>query len=528
MENKHSNFGIINLSAKNNDCKLDVVFIHGLDGDAYNTWKNEYGEIWPEWLCDDFNNVAVWTIGYNAASSAWEKDTMSMSERGYNLIEEIHANKNLGNKPLFFIVHSMGGLILKYILELSHQQNKYVDILNNTKGICFLSTPHNGSNGANILKALNIFYRANFVVKELSKNNNELDRLANSFSNIVIQNNLKCFTFYETQEVRKEHFTFLGKKIPLFLLGKKGIQIVTRDSAKGNFNQENPIPLDRDHINICKLKNKDELVYKKIIEYISKILDENNTTEENNYKEILNSLKDTEENEKSTNRVFLIFNADDISDKMYNVVGYIEDNNEYESDFLEFTFNDIHDENEQEKFLRLLHQKSELIDVPVHFIIPPELFLVNFKLWKYDNTELIKIYNVLFHNKNKFSLNSRGYSSLINDWNNKFSTLKENNISNSLLPIDGIHDTFDCRSNKIGAYFTYQPEIHQNIEKIVRFANIGIWNYSSGDIIKYKEWLNGTFSLSDLKKESRNYDHVALLWDDMSLLKDFKNMRGQK
>ena len=76
------------------------------------------------------------------------------------------------------------------------------------------------------------------------------------------------------------------------------------------------------------MKNKDELVYKKIIEYISEILNENNTTEENNYKEILNSLKDTEENEKSTNRVFLIFNADDISDKMYNVVGYIEDNNE--------------------------------------------------------------------------------------------------------------------------------------------------------------------------------------------------------
>jgi hypothetical protein len=274
------------------------------------------------------------------------------------------------------------------------------------------------------------------------------------------------------------------------------------------------------------LKNKDELVYKKIIEYISEILNENNTIEEKSYKEILNSFKDTEEKKKSTNRVFLIFNADDISDKIYNVVGYIEDNNEYESDFLEFTFNDIQDESEQEEFLRLLYEKSQLINIPVHFIIPPELFLVNFKLWKYDGTELIKIYNVLFHNKNKFSMNSRGYSSLINDWNTKFNTFKDKNISNSLLPINGIYDTFDCRIHKIGAYFTYQPEVHENIEKVVRFANIGIWNYSSGDIINYKEWLNGTFNLSNIKEESRNYDHVALLWDDMSLLKDLKNMRG--
>ena len=526
MEKKHNNFGIINLFGKNNDCKLNVVFIHGLNKDAYNTWKNEYDEIWPLWLFDDFNNIAVWTIGYDATSSAWKKDTMSMSERGKNLIAEIHANENLGNKPLFFIVHSMGGLILKYILELSHQQHKYIDILNNTKGIVFLATPHNGSNGANILKDLNIIYRANFVVKELSKDNNELNRLEDSFRNLVTQNNLKCFTFYETQEVRKENVTFCGKEIPLPFIRKKGIKIVTRDSAKGTFNQENPIPLDKDHINICKLKSKDELVYKKIIEYISEILNENNTSEEKSYKEILNSFKDTEEKKKSTNRVFLIFNADDISDKIYNVVGYIEDNNEYESDFLEFTFNDIHNESEQEEFLRLLYEKSQLINIPVHFIIPPELFLVNFKLWKYEGTELIKIYNVLFHNKNKFSMNSRGYSSLMNDWNTKFSTFKDKNISKSLLPINGIYDTFDCRINKIGAYFTYQPEIHENIEKVVRFANIGIWNYSSGDIIKYKEWLNGTFNLSNIKKESRNYDHVALLWDDMSLLKDLKDMRG--
>lgn len=526
MLDKDNNFGIINLFGKENDnCKLDIVFIHGLNGDAYNTWKNEKDEIWPEWLFNDFNDIAVWTIGYDATSSAWKKDTMSMSERGKNLIAEIHANENLGNKPLFFIVHSMGGLIVKYILELSHQQHKYIDILNNTKGIGFLATPHNGSNGANILKALNIIYRANFVVKELSKNSNELNRLDDSFCNLATQNNLKCFTFYETQEVRINNMTIFGKKIHLPIIRRKGIQIVSRDSAKGTFNKENPIPLDKDHINICKLKNKDELVYKKIIEYISEILTENNTSEEKNYKEILNSFKDTEEKKKLTNRIFLIFNADNISNTAYNVVGYIEDNDEYESDFLEFTFEDIHNESEQEEFLRLLYEKSQLVNIPVHFILPPELFLVNFKLWKYNGTELIKIYDILFHNKNKFSMNKRAYSNMIADWNTKFDTLKHKSIFESLLAINNTNDTFDCRNDRLGAYFNYQPEIHTNINKIVKFTNIGIWNYSSGNIIDYKQWLSAV-TLDNVNIKSRKYDHVALLWDDMSLLKDLKEIKG--
>lgn len=522
MEKKHNNFGIINLFGKNNDCKLDVVFIHGLNGHAYDTWTNKDEEMWPKWLFEEFEDIAVWTIGYDATSSAWKKDTMSMSERGKNLIAELHANKNLGNKPLFFIVHSMGGLILKYILELSHQQLKYNYILNYTKGIGFLATPHNGSVGANILKALNIIYRANFVVKELSKGSNELNRLDDYFCNIATQNNFKCFTFYETQEVRVEAFTLFGKTIPLPLIRRKGIQIVTRDSAKGRFNNEDPIPLDKDHINICKLENKEDLVYQKIIEYISEILKKNNSS----YEKILDSFENVEEKEKSTNRIFLIFNADNISNTAYNVVGYIEDNDAYESNFLEFTFEDIYNERQQEEFLRLLDGKSQLVNIPVHFIIPPALFLVNFKLWKYNGTELIKIYHILFHNKDKFSLNLRAHSNMIYDWNTKFDTLKYENAFESLLAINNTNDTFDYRKNKIGACFVYQPETHENINKIVKYANIGIWNYSTGDMINYKQWLDEKIVLCNLNQESRNCDHVALLWDDMSLLKDLKEIRG--
>lgn len=110
---------------------------------------------------------------------------------------------------------------------------------------------------------------------------------------------------------------------------------------------------------------------------------------------------------------------------------------------------------------------------------------------------------------------------MIKEWDDKFNNLKDSHIYESLLSIPNNEAPYDSRY-KIGAYFTYQPEKFEEINRIVNLANIGIWKYTSVDLTSYPQCLDGGIVLCNLNKESRKWEHVALLWDDMSLLKELR------
>ena len=65
---------------------LDVVFVHGLDGDTRRTWSREELEsFWPRWPADDVEDVAVSTVGYDAWSSGWRDRSMNLPDRPVNI-----------------------------------------------------------------------------------------------------------------------------------------------------------------------------------------------------------------------------------------------------------------------------------------------------------------------------------------------------------------------------------------------------------------------------------------------------------
>ena len=51
--------------------KADLIFVHGLDGDAKTTWQQDDKPktFWPAWLGEEFPNIGIWSLDYDASSA---------------------------------------------------------------------------------------------------------------------------------------------------------------------------------------------------------------------------------------------------------------------------------------------------------------------------------------------------------------------------------------------------------------------------------------------------------------------------
>src|SRR5262249_39664285 len=101
--------------------KADVGFVHGLGGAARTSWmaaEKNPATFWPDWVVKDFPGIGVWTLGYAASPTGWKAESMPLADRSINVLDQL-ASAELGQRPLIFITHSMGGIIVKQLLHLA-------------------------------------------------------------------------------------------------------------------------------------------------------------------------------------------------------------------------------------------------------------------------------------------------------------------------------------------------------------------------------------------------------------------------
>ena len=100
------------------DRVADIVFVHGLGGSSHATWRHgkEDGDdhfFWPEELGKELPACGVWSVGYEAGIIPWfGADGLPIEDRRINLAHKLTV-KHIGNRPVIFITHSMGGLMVK-------------------------------------------------------------------------------------------------------------------------------------------------------------------------------------------------------------------------------------------------------------------------------------------------------------------------------------------------------------------------------------------------------------------------------
>lgn len=113
-----------------NGHKVDIVFIHGLGGTSQLTWsKYKNPELfWPLTflpLEPDLCLARILSFGYNANFRRSGNISTSVLDFAKDLLFDLKYAKdkekndlNMGNVPLIFVVHSMGGLIVKEVRYL--------------------------------------------------------------------------------------------------------------------------------------------------------------------------------------------------------------------------------------------------------------------------------------------------------------------------------------------------------------------------------------------------------------------------
>ncbi|KAG7406905.1 Protein SERAC1 [Fusarium oxysporum f. sp. rapae] len=179
---------------------IDIVFVHGLKGDCQKTWTDKSsGNLWPKTLLPlEIETARVLTYSYDSTVIGKE-DVPSqnrISNHAYNLVTalaSLRQSDNTNERPIIFVCHSLGGLVCQDALVTAKQRSEQhlQDIVNFTRGVIFLGTPHHGSSlakiGELVSRSVGLIKETNSdIVQVLTRDSEVLARIQDSFQALLM------------------------------------------------------------------------------------------------------------------------------------------------------------------------------------------------------------------------------------------------------------------------------------------------------------------------------------------------------
>lgn len=220
----------------------DIIFVHGLGGDVIKTWSaSGPDDCWPTWLASDLPCVQVSSISYDAAATGWAGPQMPLQDRGTNILTLLEA-EGIGARPIVFICHSLGGLVVKQMLRTAKdtQGKKWNQIRKQTRSIFFLATPHAGAPIVAVTELLRLLRLPGNLTLQLKADDPVLHGLNDWYKNN--SKGIATYCFYEEETTH-------------------GIQVVNRASANIGMAEVTLVPLEANHLSICKPASREQLIY---------------------------------------------------------------------------------------------------------------------------------------------------------------------------------------------------------------------------------------------------------------------------
>lgn len=253
---------LIQIADWSGEKRANVVFVHGLGGHPYDTWRRSPNDdtFWPLWLAEDVKGLSVFSFGYISPATNWLGTAMPLLDEAANALRLLLNDPRLREGSIVFVCHSLGGLIVKQILRAANEQRsnpEAADFLARVRQVVFIATPHTGSGKATLIEKLGFLAWGSDSARDLVANKPELRDLNFGYRILARErkDQLRHLSYYEMVN------TFFGR-------------IVEPDSADPGLPDCTPTPIREDHITIAKPRRRDELVYAETRNFISRLAPE--------------------------------------------------------------------------------------------------------------------------------------------------------------------------------------------------------------------------------------------------------------
>ncbi|CAG9467373.1 unnamed protein product [Pedinophyceae sp. YPF-701] len=148
----------------------DIVFLHGINGDAFRTWRIMNEETTRTWLQGSVSRTSCWPTAWlsplypGARLLSYEYPALMQDwSGGVPVLEDISRlalskliTAGVGERPVVFVAHSLGGLLVKQLLVQAAASSDPATrrLADAVRGCVFFSVPHFGSSWASLGWAL--------------------------------------------------------------------------------------------------------------------------------------------------------------------------------------------------------------------------------------------------------------------------------------------------------------------------------------------------------------------------------------
>ena len=232
-----------------------------------NSQRELFHEVfWPRDLLPiEFPRARILTWGYDIQV---EQLLSSVSKASlFHHAESLFRNSTSDKRrSIFFIAHSLGGIVVKDALSLSRAEETFLgEIFPATRGVIFLGTPHYGSKVGSLGKIACQLIEAlgqkpnTQVLRSLEMNSEILERISRSFGQILATEQLKVHSFREELDIM-------------------GVGIVDSFSSTIGYFKETRGTLHANHKNMAKFSSVQDVNFQGVVLVLRRWIDELGST----------------------------------------------------------------------------------------------------------------------------------------------------------------------------------------------------------------------------------------------------------